>query len=221
MVEVQRLRIVGQRRDQDIVGLGDGAGDRHGRCGRRPAIRRRSVRPWHRSKARGGVADSCPLVDQPRFRSAPSVRTCRCARPRRRRSAGARRHCAMWLEHLRRRCRPPEAPRHARFADRSSCASTSARIFELLDEAPACRGRTDRVSRRSDGASAERGASCGHHAPLDRVERSAPGANGWSLIRARSTLPTGRPPLRNGVSLRTDMEQELGGGLDDRSASSR
>ena len=27
MVEVQRLRIVGQRRDQDIVGLGDGAGD--------------------------------------------------------------------------------------------------------------------------------------------------------------------------------------------------
>ena len=27
MVEVQRLRIVGQRRDEDIVGLGDGAGD--------------------------------------------------------------------------------------------------------------------------------------------------------------------------------------------------
>ncbi len=30
MVEVQRLRIVGERRDQDVVGLGDGARDRMG-----------------------------------------------------------------------------------------------------------------------------------------------------------------------------------------------
>ena len=28
MVEMHRLRIVGERRNEDIVGLGDGAGDR-------------------------------------------------------------------------------------------------------------------------------------------------------------------------------------------------
>ena len=46
MVEVQRLRIVGERRDEDVVGLGDGARDRVRRRGRRPATRRNNARPW-------------------------------------------------------------------------------------------------------------------------------------------------------------------------------
>ena len=86
MVEVQRLGIVGQRRDEDIVGLGDGAGDGMGDACRRPAIRRRSVRAWRRSKRQvrrcHAPSRSCPCR-RCSGSAAPSARTCRCAGPRR------------------------------------------------------------------------------------------------------------------------------------------